>query len=80
MRTRNGPISLPLAQRITAERIDEAAKTVFRAATPASPLGLLCESLKATVTRLLDASLRGSRVKTRCHEKTVPVQLGESIP
>jgi hypothetical protein len=80
MRTKKGPVSLPLAQRITAERIDEAAQSVFRAATPDSPLGLLCESLKATVTRLLDASLKGSRVKTRCHEKTVPVQLGESIP
>lgn len=80
MRTRNGPVSLPLAQRITAERIDEAAKSVFTAATPESPLGLLCESLKATVTRLLDASLKGSRVQTLCHEETIPVQLGESIP
>lgn len=50
MRTHEGPISLPLAQRITAERIDEAAKSVFTAATPESPLGLLCQTLKKTLT------------------------------
>lgn len=79
IQNRHGPVSLALAQRITAERTHEAAWSVFSAATPASPLGLLCESLKKTLKPLLGASIEGSRVSTRCHEKTVPVQFGESV-
>ncbi|QRO02438.1 hypothetical protein JRI60_08530 [Archangium violaceum] len=76
----DGPISLPLAQRITAERIHEAAEVVFSSATPASGLGLLCESLKKTLKPMLWASIEGSRVKTSCHKKAIPVQLGNLVP
>jgi hypothetical protein len=76
----NGPISIPLAQRITAERIHEAAEVVFSAATPESGLGLLCESLKKTLKPILWASIEGSRVMTPCHKKSIPVQLGDFVP
>jgi len=75
-----GPVSLPLAQRIAAERTNETARMVFESATPASPLGFLCEKFKNTLRPLLEASIGGSRLMTRCHEKTIPVQLGEVVP
>ncbi len=70
-------ISIPLAQRIAAERTDEAARLVFGAATPESPLGLLCEAFKKTLRARLKASLGGSRVDTVCREEAVPVKFGE---
>jgi len=76
----NLALSLPLAQRITAERIHEAARSVFGSATPESPLGLLCQTLKTTLKPLLSASIGGSRVNTECHKKTIPVQFGEFAP
>jgi hypothetical protein len=72
--------SIPLAQRIAAERANEAARLVFGSATPESGLGLLCEAYKNSFGTLLEASIRGSRVKTGCHEKTIPVQFGEVVP
>ncbi|MFY0522477.1 hypothetical protein ACN28I_04445 [Archangium gephyra] len=80
MQNDKGPISLPLAQRITVERIHEAARSVFGSATPESPLGMLCQTLKTTLKPLLSASIGGSRVNTECHRKTIPVQFGESAP
>jgi hypothetical protein len=76
----DGPVSVPLAQRITAERTHEAARIVFGSATIESPLGMLCETLKTTLKPLMTASIRGSRVRTLCHEKTIPVQFGELVP
>jgi hypothetical protein len=76
----DGPFSIPLAQRIAAERANETAQFVFSSATPASGLGLLCEAFKTKFGALLGASIRGSRVKTACHEKTIPVHLGEFVP
>lgn len=78
--TDDGPFSVPLAQRISAERANEAAHLVFGVATPESGLGLLCEGFKTTFGKLLEASIRGSRVKTACHKKTIPVQFGEAVP
>jgi hypothetical protein len=77
---KDGPISIPLAQRIAAERTNEAAQIAFEAATPESPLGLLCETFKKTLGGLLGASVSGSRVRTLCHKKTIPVQFGEFVP
>ncbi|MCY1036574.1 hypothetical protein OV207_34375 [Corallococcus sp. BB11-1] len=71
-----GPISTPLAQRITAARINEATQTVFGTATIESPLGMLCESLKATLRPIMRASIAGAAVTTRCNEKASPVQFG----
>ncbi|WP_208721560.1 hypothetical protein [Corallococcus aberystwythensis] len=42
-----GPVSTALAQRIVADRINEVSQTVFGAATLESPLGMMCESLRA---------------------------------
>ncbi len=69
--------SISLAQRVAAERADEAARLVFGAATPESPLGLLCETFKKTFRARLKASIVGSRVDTVCREEAVPVQFGE---
>ncbi len=74
---RNGPISVSLAQRIVAERTNETARIVLGAATLDSPIGLLCEEFKKTLRPLLQASIEGARLKMKCHEKAVPVQLGE---
>lgn len=76
----DGPVSLSLAQRIAAERTNETARIVFESATPVSPLGLLCEKFKKTLRPLLEASIGGARLMTRCHERTIPVQLGEVVP
>jgi len=71
------PVSAPLAQRIAAARADEAARFVFGAATPASPLGLLCQAFRNTLRTRIKASIAGSRVDTVCKEEAVPVQFGE---
>ncbi|WP_253908992.1 hypothetical protein [Corallococcus exiguus] len=41
LRTHQGVLSLPLAQRIAADRINEASQAVFGSATIDSPLGML---------------------------------------
>lgn len=74
------PISIPLAQRIAAERTHESARLVFGSATPESPLGLLCEAFKKTLRVQLKASIAGSRVETVCRKEAVPVQFGEFTP
>ncbi|WP_257448075.1 hypothetical protein [Archangium lipolyticum] len=79
IRSKDGPISLRLAQRITAERTHEAAEAVFSAATPESGLGMLCQTLKTTLKPMLWASIEGSRVKTPCHKKSIPVQFGDFV-
>lgn len=67
-----GPISLPLAQRIAADCANLAADTVLSATTPATPLGLACESFKKAFNAALWRAVEGSRVKTLCHEATSP--------
>ncbi|WP_233585881.1 hypothetical protein [Corallococcus sp. CA054B] len=79
LRTREGPISTALAQRIAADRINEATQRVFGAATLESPLGMLCESLKVTLRTSFEASLAGARFRTRCDAKTTPVEFGDFI-
>jgi hypothetical protein len=68
-----GPISLPLAQRIAADCANLAADTALGATTPATPLGLACESFKKAFKAILWRAVEGSRVKTLCHEATKPV-------
>ncbi|RKG83217.1 hypothetical protein D7W79_00785 [Corallococcus exercitus] len=72
-----GPVSTPLAQRITADRINEATQAIFSAATLESPLGMLCESLKATLRTTVPASISGSKVPSECHKRALPVQFGD---
>ena len=71
-----GPISTALAQRITADWIHVASQTVFGRARMESPLGMLCESLKATLRPTLQSSKEGARFAPICNEKTTPVQFG----
>ena len=72
-----GPISLSLAQRVAADRINESAHWVLGSATPASPLGLLCESFKGMLAPRVAASIAGAMMTYRCHKETLPVEFGE---
>ncbi|AFE03677.1 hypothetical protein COCOR_00736 [Corallococcus coralloides DSM 2259] len=72
-----GPISTALAQRIAADRINEATQANFSAATIASPLGMLCESVKATLRTTVPASIAGAKVPAVCHERALPVHFGD---
>jgi hypothetical protein len=80
MKNKDGPVSLALAQRLTAELTHAAATTVFQSATPASPLGLLCQQVRTGLTPMMRAAISGSRVNQTCHKKAVPVQLGDFFP
>jgi hypothetical protein len=77
VRNREGPISVPLAQRVASERINETAYRVLSSATPASPLGLLCETLKGTLAPQVANSIVGAMMTYRCHKDSVPVEFGE---
>lgn len=71
----NGPISTPLAQRISADCASQTAFTVFSSATPETPLGLACENFKTTYGVVLGSAIKESRVMKTCHEKTTPVDI-----
>lgn len=73
----DGLFSEPLAQRISADCANQAAYGVLSLATPETPLGVACEGFKSTYNEILNRSVRGSRVKTRCHERTTPVEIGQ---
>ena len=79
---RDGPVPLPLAQRIAADCANEAAISVLGAATrePDPPLGILCEEFKTTYGVLLNAAIGGARVTRACDKKTRPVIFGEFSP
>jgi hypothetical protein len=80
--SREGPISIPLAQRIAADCTNEAAYTVLEAASkePNPPLGLLCESFKTAYRLRMGAAIPGSRVVTMCAPSAKPVMFGELTP
>lgn len=69
---KSGPISYPLSQRIAADCANLAADTAFGATTPATPLGLACETFKKTFKATLWRAVEGSKVVTICHEATSP--------
>jgi hypothetical protein len=73
----DGPVSSSLAQRVAAARINEAAHLVFGSATPASPLGMLCETFKGALAPKVAASIAGAMMTYRCHDEAPPVQFGE---
>lgn len=72
METGDGPLSVPLAQRTAADCANLAATTALGATTPATPLGLACESFKAAFKATLGRAVEGSRVMTLCHKATRP--------
>ncbi|MFP2932825.1 hypothetical protein ACLESO_48310 [Pyxidicoccus sp. 3LG] len=75
----DGPVSVPLAQRVTADRINESAHQVLGPATPASPLGMLCEALKSALAPKMAASLAGAMMTYRCHPQSLPVEFGDLL-
>jgi hypothetical protein len=70
--TNEGPLSVPLSQRIAADCANLAADMALGATTPATPLGLACESFKKTFDATLSRSVKGSKVMTICAENTSP--------
>ncbi|HEX8699523.1 MAG TPA: hypothetical protein VF815_11845 [Myxococcaceae bacterium] len=72
----DGLLSTPLAQRISADCANLAAQIALGAVTPATPLGVACESFKEHYRVFLNNAVSGSRVRTLCHEKTSPVIVG----
>ncbi|MCY1044477.1 hypothetical protein OV208_24365 [Corallococcus sp. bb12-1] len=72
--SRLGPISLPLAQRISADCANLAAQKVFSATTPVTALGLACMEFRNTFKVALFGAIRGSRVSMECRSETIPVE------
>jgi len=72
----DGPLSTSLAQRISAECANEAARLAFEPVTPTTPLVLACQGFKNTYDIMLRRAFSGSRVRALCHERTTPVQVG----
>lgn len=72
----DGPISTPLAQRLSADCANQAALAVFSSTTPETPLGLACESFKSTYGVILGRVINQSLVMKTCHKKTTPVDIG----
>lgn len=79
---RDGPVSIPLAQRLAADCANEAAIAVLGSAArePDPPLGILCEKFKTAYGALLNAAIGGARVTRVCDKKTKPVIFGELSP
>lgn len=71
-----GPISTPLAQRVSADCANQAAYTVFRSLTPATPLGLACETFKSTYESIINRAIAGAHATRVCHARTRPVEAG----
>lgn len=74
----NGPISTPLAQRISADCANEAAYAVLSTMTrpPPPPLYTLCTSVRKAFELRLDTAIPGSRVKASCNSMAKPVVFG----
>ncbi|XXF80386.1 hypothetical protein P2318_11715 [Myxococcaceae bacterium GXIMD 01537] len=68
----DGMIPAPLAQRIAADCSNLAAELAFSSTTPATPLGLACESFKKAFRGTLGRAVAGARVMTVCHASAEP--------
>jgi hypothetical protein len=81
LETNNGPLSTPLAQRISAECANEAAYAVLSTLTrPPSPLYTLCMAVIEAYELRLNAAIVGSRVKPTCDPRAKPVVFGIPSP
>lgn len=80
--TFNGPISTPLAQRISADCANDAAYAVLSTITkpPPPPLYTLCTSVRGAFELRLNAATPGSRVRAICAAGTNPVAFGIFVP
>ncbi|RYZ36638.1 MAG: hypothetical protein EOO71_31060 [Myxococcaceae bacterium] len=72
--SRLGPISVPLAQRISADCANLAAQKVFSATAPVTALGLACTDFRNTFMVALFGAIRGSRVSMECRSEATPVE------
>jgi hypothetical protein len=74
----DGPISTPLAQRISANCANEAAYAVLSTLTkpPPPPLYTLCTTVRDAYAVMLNAAIVGSRVKPNCDPRAKPVVFG----
>ncbi len=68
-----GPISTALAQRVSADCANLAADAAFSTVTPATPLGLACESYKSAYKAILYQAIKGAQVKQPCHPRANPI-------
>jgi hypothetical protein len=82
LETNNGPISTPLAQRISAECANEAAYAVLSTLTrpPPPPLYTLCTTVIDAYKLRLNAAVVGSRVMPTCDPRAKPVVFGIPAP
>ncbi|WP_143177477.1 hypothetical protein [Cystobacter ferrugineus] len=78
----NGPISTPLAQRISADCANEAAYAVLSTMTkpPPPPLYTLRTSVRKAFELRLNTAILGSRVKATCDSTAKPVVFGIPEP
>jgi hypothetical protein len=78
----DGPISTPLAQRVSADCANDAAYAVLSTMTqpPPPPLYTLCSNIRAAFDVRLSMAIRGSRVMQICHARAKPVVFGIPIP
>ena len=68
-----GVMSLPLAQRIAVSCGNSAAQVSLSSTSADTPMGIACELFKKDFHLVLNAAVRGSRVKTSCHPQTVSI-------
>ncbi len=80
--TKNGPISTPLAQRISADCANDAAYAVLSTMTkpPTPPLYTLCTAVREAFALRLYAAIPGSRVQSTCDPMAKPVAFGIPMP
>jgi hypothetical protein len=76
--SKEGPISTPLAQRISADCANNAAYAVLSTMTkpPPLPLYTLCTNVREAFELRLNAAVPGSRVRATCESGTKPIIFG----
>jgi hypothetical protein len=82
LENKDGSISTPLAQRISAECANDAAYAVLSTLTtpPPPPLYTLCTTVRNAYGVRLNAAIAGSRVMPTCDPRARPVVFGIPAP
>ncbi|NOK19489.1 hypothetical protein [Corallococcus carmarthensis] len=68
-----GQLSLEQARSLSASCANQAAKTTFATATPATPIGIACEEFKTFYDLTINAAIAGAHVTKLCAEGIEPV-------
>jgi hypothetical protein len=71
-----GVITTEKAQSLSAACANSSAPIAFESVTPTTPLVLACQSFKNVDNITLSEAIIGAVVKTECHGKTTPTQVG----